>query len=137
MGDHYQRWQPDTCDGFEQGQGCSFIQVFDDAETDPDKIKPKHDKTEKKCKKHTLLSDRAAYDVVVDENTRKNKAWAVLKQFDPSLAEADYLWSIDKNSLLTILIPDHLTKLASLSADIQSFCDEEFGPDKVMIRRTI
>jgi len=136
VGDHFQRWQPDTCDGFDQGQGCSFIQVFDD-EDPPDKVKVKLHKTEKKCKKHDKYPGPDAYIHAVDDNSHKNRVWAILKAAEPSLQYADYHWSFNDDGVLTFPvadIPQFTWRAADVRAFVQGLCDKEFGPGKVLVR---
>ncbi len=113
------RWSPDTCD-------CVLVYGWDS-----DDISKEHTflRAEKLCAHHKDLASKDAYDKVLDENRRKNRAFKVAK--DVGIEPDDFTFSFDGSRKLKV---GFLGKLNSTQkAELQAKFDNEFGTDKAEV----
>lgn len=66
------RWGPDTCD-------CIIDYEWDDTLSDADRVHTVK-QIVKRCEFHQALDDVTHYDTVLEENTRKNRAFGAIKE---------------------------------------------------------
>ena len=119
-------WRPDTC-------GCKLEYEWDadePEETRTHKFKTLH----VKCNAHKNIADSDVYDVVRDENTRKNKVYkyakVLLTSLEPQEILEKYIWSFDSSRVL------HVSFIGTTTAQknqIRSICNSELGVGKVVV----
>jgi hypothetical protein len=136
------RWSPDTCD-------CIISYDWDDSVPAESRVHIANT-IEKDCPEHSGLgTPDSFYNAILDENTRKNKAWGHLVNTNnfPDLAELDpngevvlkngviITWNFtgqdDARVLNVNLSGTPLT--TNQKSQVQSWVDTNFGVGKVLI----
>ncbi len=113
------KWSPDTCD-------CVLVYGWD---SDDQSKEHKFLRAEKLCAHHKGLASKDAYDKVLDENKRKNRAWKIAR--DAGIELDDFTFSFDDNRKLKV---GFLGKLNSAQkAELQAQFDNEFGANKAEV----
>ena len=106
------RWSPDTC-------GCVIEYEYDDTlpvesrELTPRSVEP--------CAFHRLDTDQAVFDAVLEENRRKNTAYAIALEEIPVLTPDDFEWSFDNKRVLNV----HLRNVGTSFTGVQARCDPQ------------
>ena len=72
------------------------------------------------------------YQVVSEENQRKNLVFGLLQQVLPRLDLANYAWGFDATRTLQVGVVGRPTSLGEKAA-VQALCDAQFGPGKVVV----
>jgi len=132
------RWSPDTC-------GCVLEYEWDDAVA-PDSRVHSHNRTVNKCQHHADIGDSAAYDAVVDENSRKNISLGILAKTLPRVKgpqnedldpTAIYLWTFLDDRTLRVSIDGVGGRVSNLTpaerSAWQGALNARFGPGKVVV----
>jgi len=128
-----QRWVPDHCANPATGDACSLIEEWDDAVPVTARIH-KFVEAEKLCSRHAAQhgSDHAAaFTANYEENRRKNIVIPIAQSVKSALIPDHYSWAFDASGVLTVSFAGNLT--TPQKAQLQSHCDLQFGPGKVMV----
>lgn len=128
-----QRWTPDTCSNPAAGDACSLIESWDDQLP---AVARTHNfvRAEKLCTRHAAAhgsNHAAAFTANYEENRRKNITLPVAQSVKASLTPDHYSWSIRADGVLLASFGGNLT--ANQKAQLQSNCDLQFGPGKVIV----
>lgn len=121
-------WRPDTC-------GCCIEEIYNTADniTGGGKVLIK-------CADHNGVTDGLLYDVLLNQNRRKNAVHASLI-YDLGLdngsgelkSGVEYNWTYsgkDDARILQVIVSGISTKVKT---DLQSICDTKFGVGKVQV----
>ena len=115
-------WSPDTSDAILEFQWDANLPEESRTHTLVRVIKP--------SSAHPGLNGEELHRTVLEENVRKNKAFAIAKDVIPTLEGEDYQWSFDTKRNLQISFPKKNLNRAQ-KAQIQAALDMSFGPGKV------
>ena len=119
-----QRWGPDTCE-------CIFEETWDTESSPVDRVHTFTSRV-KDDAAHTGLSGLDAYNVVRDENRRKNITFKIALGIESTIDLPNYTWSFDTNRVLEVQFVD-----INISPPIKNFIQDainlQFGPNKVRI----
>jgi len=122
---HVTRWHPDTC-------SCVIDFEWDDTDPPTDRSH-----TFKQavflCPDHVGLKGPPLLDVVLEENTRKNRVLTLAQKLDPTIMSDDFeknnVWWFDSKRTLHVRIP----RLASQKAQFQNLANTTLGADGVQV----
>lgn len=128
---HTQRWTPDTCANPATGDACIIVETWDDAVPAVERVHS-FQTYEKRCSYHAALDGLALYNGLYDQNRRKNTAFRLASSEKADLKYDQFSWSYDASLVLTVDFGSLLT--AQQKARVQSLCDLQFGPGKVVVR---
>lgn len=120
-----QRWTPDTCPGFQRGEGCCF-EITHDPVTGRQIVLS----VISKCADHAKYDDFNSHKFAHGENQMKNKVIAEMAKVDPSLNKKDengndvidsskFDHSFDEDRKLSVFCKGKVVKI-SLGEDIKS-----------------
>jgi hypothetical protein len=117
-------WSPDTCD-------CVIEYEWDDSQDESSRIHIAK-AILKDCGLHKKTKDRFEhYDIVMEENTRKNISFGLIQEEEPTLTPNEYDWSFDAKRDL------HIKLKRTIDADkktrTQDKLDKKFGKGKAVI----
>lgn len=131
------RWTPDTCPG-DLSQHCRLLHHFEgEPGSLPDTWTDVFDGSEFICPAHQLiglLAGQAHYGWILDENRRKNITQNIAGT-ESALVWQDgrFVWSYDEaREVLTVSFPGVALSQQARNR-IQSACDLQFGPGKVVV----
>lgn len=124
------QWRPDTC-------GCKVSYTW---ETDVPSNERIHTFSAvlNTCPDHPYLDGKALYDVMVDENTRKNIAISIVEKLSPPPSQngddgpdplEQVYWDFDPQRVLLLALPARVNPATSNTALTQM--DTKFGVGKV------
>jgi len=115
-------WRPDTCD-------CQIVFEWDDREPE-DRRTHRLKRVIKRCDIHKAVPLNSLFDVVIEENTRKNLSLGLAQALVHTLTSDNYKWSFDINR---VLVAEFSGLTTSQKKDLQSSCDANFGAGKVVV----
>lgn len=117
------RWSPDTCD-------CVLEYEWDDSLPVENRVHT-ISKVVNACPHHggTPVSH---FNTVVEENTRKNFAFAEIQKLKPDATPDNYNWSFDEQRKLKVGILN-LPIRAAEKAQLKANCNARFGAGKVEV----
>ena len=117
-------WSFDTC-------GC-IIEYEWDTEQDENSRVHRARTIIKDCGLHGKTKDKHEhFDVVLEENQRKNISLGIIQEEDPSVTPDQYEWSFDEKRNLHIKLKRELT--ADKKARVQEKLDAKHGKDKAVL----
>lgn len=116
-------WRPDTCD-------CEIIYEWDDREPEDRRVH-RLKRVISRCSVHSGIPLSSLFDVVLEENRRKNMTLDFAQSIVHTVGLENYRWSFDSNRTLIVEISG-LT--ASQKKGLQSSCDTSFGAGKVIVK---
>lgn len=106
-------WEPDTCPGATQGQGCRI--KYEGRQTPIG-----YRGYERACSAHRLIAGSVTHHAVVhEENIRKNTAFNEAEKLEPLLLPEDMLWSFDPSRHLTVDFQGKLNADGRLALQLQ------------------
>ena len=121
---HETMWSPDTC-------SCILIYTWDDA-LDENVRTHTIERVLRRCPAHaSLTKDTEIYGTVVEENTRKNKAFGLAQGIVPNLTTEDYEWSFDANRKLRATFRGKLS--VTQAVKLRQTCDSQLGANRVEV----
>lgn len=132
-----QRVTRDTCPNMATKDACVIEEEWD-ASVDPAARVHTLVRVLRKCSAHAAMDDVSLRAAVVDENVRKNVALSITSNHYAGQLNATRLvefmgtvkWSFDESRLLRITVPG---AEGSAIAAVQSSCNLQFGPGKVIV----
>ncbi|MDD5702306.1 MAG: hypothetical protein PHU23_09695 [Dehalococcoidales bacterium] len=119
------RWSPDTCK-------CVFEYKWDDT-TLPGERQHTLKTVVKRCEIHQ--EEDSPWDVVIEENQRKNRAFGTIQNLKPGLKARDYHWTFDKDRALVVEVTGREAALtAQEKGQLVSSFATQFGAGKVKFK---
>jgi len=133
------RWSPDTCD-------CSIEYTWDSESSESTRVHT-FSNVVNKCQAHNAITDNALFNLLMDENPRKNIAHQLILDNGPtSLSDIvdgskqlkagitlNFSWSgTAPNRVLTISYTG-ITLTTNQKNSVQTFLNNRFGVGKVLI----
>jgi len=112
------RWHPDTCECV-----LEYDNIINDQVINPKVIK--------KCSAHTSHSNDKVFDIVSNENRRKNFTLWEAQQIDPAIKIDDYHWRFDNERVLHIDFKNPITPTRKIS--LQGRLNTRFGMNKTIV----
>jgi len=116
-------WRPDTC-------GCEIIYEWDDSEPESSRTH-RLKRVVSTCDNHKGVSPDTLFDMVLEENRRKNLALSLAQSLVHTIKLENYSWRFDSNR---VLIVEFSGLTASEMKDLQSSCNINLGAGKVIVR---
>ncbi len=128
-----QRWTPDTCANSATGDVCILIESWDDQVSAAART---HNfvRAEKLCTRHAAAhggNHAAAFTANYEENRRKNTTLGIAQSVKAGLTPEQYQWSIRNDGVVLASFGANLT--TNQKNQLQSNCDIQFGPGKVIV----
>lgn len=119
------RWSPDTC-------GCVLECKWDDS-IDPLLRTHTLSKVIKRCSIHR--ASNPIWDVVTEENTRKNMTFGKIQELKPALKSGDYHWTFDKDRVLVVdIISTGVSLTPTEKTQLESNINSNLGTNKVKFK---
>lgn len=137
------RWSPDTC-------GCKVEYTWDDTVPQEQRIHT-FSKLVNTCSDHNSLTDKACYDILNDENLRKNNTLGLIRKNHPSLTQTytnpdgttyidfapgkEPLWQFSGTGDTRVLEITSTNLTLSEKTNLNATCTTQFGSGKVVIKK--
>ena len=116
------RWQPDTC-------GCEIVYAWNSEVAETQRTHSVS-KVTKRCQAHSSHDEQQVFDIVVDENKRKNIAFEEVKKVLPTLTPEFFTYEFDETRTLKIAL---VGPSPSEKAQIHIALNSKFGLGKAKV----